>query len=415
MLRAADYATMLFFILCGALCFYRKSWVRPVLFCIMLICTLLWVDTTITLLKIRLALEEPWLRAAAILTGITLLSFGSGCQLLSASARHFYGNTKTATFQALIVLLSGTLLFTLHIKAPLPLLLADRFSGFGLPEIFFLCLYAAWLAGKMYSPAGAFSTRPRIWLFFSLIFFLQLLIGLAGVEQALMTGKLHLPIPALIIGGPLYRGGGYFMPILLAVTLVLTGPAWCSHLCYIGAWDDILSRQKTTPAKALSQRRILAGRLCTLLITAITALLFRLVEVPPLTAAFAAAFFGLTGIGIMVTLSKKYGRMIHCTTFCPIGLITALAGKIAPWRLNIRRNAKLDKAIQHCRYSALNQNSAQKGKPEASCTLCLDCIALCRKDDITLQAPFLTPTLSRKIYTGMLVVLHVLFLAVARI
>ncbi|HDJ22855.1 MAG TPA: 4Fe-4S binding protein [Candidatus Aminicenantes bacterium] len=60
----------------------------------------------------------------------------------------------------------------------------------------------------------------------------------------LMTGKLHLPVPALILAGPIYRGTLSFMLILFLVTIVLVGPAWCSHLCYVGAWDDIACRRK---------------------------------------------------------------------------------------------------------------------------------------------------------------------------
>ena len=47
-----------------------------------------------------------------------------------------------------------------------------------------------------------------MWLIFSIIFFTQLILGVAGVDKLLMTGKLHLPVPALIAAGPLYRAGG---------------------------------------------------------------------------------------------------------------------------------------------------------------------------------------------------------------
>jgi polyferredoxin len=59
-----------------------------------------------------------------------------------------------------------------------------------------------------------------------------------------MTGELHLPIPALILAGPVYRGEGLFMPVLYTVTILLVGPAWCSWLCYIGAWDDFAARRR---------------------------------------------------------------------------------------------------------------------------------------------------------------------------
>ena len=38
------------------------------------------------------------------------------------------------------------------------------------------------------------------------------------------------------------RGGGLFMAILFSASVLLVGPAWCSWLCYIGAWDDRVAR-----------------------------------------------------------------------------------------------------------------------------------------------------------------------------
>ena len=68
-------------------------------------------------------------------------------------------------------------------------------------------------------------------------FFGQLALGIFADPIFLMTGKLHLPIPAVILAGPLYRFEGLFMPILFISTLLLSGPAWCSQLCYFGAFD----------------------------------------------------------------------------------------------------------------------------------------------------------------------------------
>ena len=53
-----------------------------------------------------------------------------------------------------------------------------------------------------------------------------------------MTGKLHLPVPMMILAGPIYRGHTSVMSILFLSTLILSGPAWCSHLCYFGAIDN---------------------------------------------------------------------------------------------------------------------------------------------------------------------------------
>ena len=75
-------------------------------------------------------------------------------------------------------------------------------------------------------------------------FFGQLALGIFADPIFLMTGKLHLPIPAVILAGPLYRFEGLFMPILFISTLLLSGPAWCSQLCYFGAFDAWSARGK---------------------------------------------------------------------------------------------------------------------------------------------------------------------------
>ena len=72
----------------------------------------------------------------------------------------------------------------------------------------------------------------------------QLALGIFADPIFLMTGKLHLPIPAVILAGPLYRFEGLFMPILFISTLLLSGPAWCSQLCYFGAFDAWSARGK---------------------------------------------------------------------------------------------------------------------------------------------------------------------------
>jgi len=91
----------------------------------------------------------------------------------------------------------------------------------------------------MQDPVKVHSWRRVTWIAFSIVFFTQLGIGLAGDQRFLMTGKLHLPVPMMILGGPIYRGNMSVMTILFISTVVLSGPAWCSHLCYIGAWDGL--------------------------------------------------------------------------------------------------------------------------------------------------------------------------------
>ena len=123
-----------------------------------------------------------------------------------------------------------------------PIIILERFiRGGGWIEILFVGLYGAFIVYKMQNPASSARWRRISWNIFTFVFFGQLILGLLGFEKFLMTGKLHLPVPMMIIGGPLYRGELSVMTLLFISTLVLTGPAWCSQLCYFGAIDNTIA------------------------------------------------------------------------------------------------------------------------------------------------------------------------------
>lgn len=126
-----------------------------------------------------------------------------------------------------------------------PLILPERFiTGSGWLWILIIACYGAFITHKMQTPSNVPKWRKISWTIFSVVFFTQLIIGLLGVEKFLMTGKLHLPIPMMILSGPLYRGHLSVMTILFISTIILTGPAWCSQLCYFGAFDNLTAGNK---------------------------------------------------------------------------------------------------------------------------------------------------------------------------
>jgi len=144
--------------------------------------------------------------------------------------------------------LTAGLLVWARQASPLPVLLADRYlPGSGFAEILVLAVYASCVVRIILKAPRTARIRSRIWALFSLVFFGQLVLGLAGMERMLMTGDLHLPVPALILAGPVYRGHGLFMPILYGSTVLLVGPAWCSFLCYIGSWPVPQPGQDSLP------------------------------------------------------------------------------------------------------------------------------------------------------------------------
>ena len=152
---------------------------------------------------------------------------------------------KTRRIVISTVLLVGGLLSIVQVMPKNPLLIGERLFPYGgWIQVILAMLYGGWLCYKMQDRQERPKWRKRAWLLFSIVFFGQLALGIFADPIFLMTGKLHLPIPAVILAGPLYRFDGLFMPILFISTLLLSGPAWCSQLCYFGAFDAWSARGK---------------------------------------------------------------------------------------------------------------------------------------------------------------------------
>ena len=296
-----------------------------------------------------------------------------------------------------------------------PMLLAERYwTGAGWVEVVLLAIYAGWLYRWMADPSGHPLARRWLWRFFSLVFYGQLILGMLGVERCLMTGKLHFPIPALIAVGPLYRGGGYFMLGLFLMTLLLVGPAWCSHLCYLGSWDDFFATRRRRPA--LLARWVPWARLGWATVVLGGAWWLGRLGVSTMYAIVGAAALGLVGVALMLSVSRKLGLMFHCTLFCPIHAVATILGRINPFRLEVGGGCtQCGVCTLHCRYDALRPHHLERGKVGLSCTLCGDCLQSCRDGHLTYRFPGMGPVRSRELFLVLVVVLHGVFLGLARI
>ncbi len=423
-LRRGDWSLCAALAVLPLLLLSRQGWTRLVGSAVLLLGAAQWLAAGTQFAQVRLALGEPWLRLALILGSVAALSLGCGLWLLGARARALFPRGAAMELpQAAAFLLTAGLLALARGKASVPVLLADRLlPGSGWLAVLALALYAAWLAGRFthpdHGPGEHRRLRPRIWALFSAVFFLQLALGLSGLTELLMTGRLHLPVPALIAAGPLFRGEGLFMPVLFASTVLLVGPAWCSHLCYIGAWDDQCSRARGAARPlVLSRAWTVGGRLAALALTCGAALGLRLSGAPASLAAGLAAAFGLAGVGVMLAASRRAGAMVHCTAFCPIGLLGNLLGRLTPWRMSIRLQTctRCGACARACRYSALAPEDIASGRPGLSCTLCGDCVAACPHDSMGYRFPFLSPAAARAVFLTLVAALHAVFLGVARI
>ena len=295
-----------------------------------------------------------------------------------------------------------------------PLLFMDRLSpGAGWLQVILVSGYAFVVAYNMQDPAKAALWRRRTWLLFSTVFFGQLLLGLFASPIFLMSGTLHLPIPAMIIAAPLYRGELSMMPFLFLTTIILSGPAWCSHICYFGGIDALAATGKTVKTAVRNKFAIKHS----ILIAVIAAsLLLRLLDVPVLWAVPLALGFGLGGVAVIYLFSRTQGRMVHCTMYCPIGTIVQYAKWISPFRMHIEQDCSAcGRCSNSCKYDALNREDILKHKPGLSCTLCGDCITSCHSSSIQYKFFNFSSVFSRKVWLCISIALHAITLTLARI
>lgn len=308
------------------------------------------------------------------------------------------------------------LLAVIQLKVARPMLLAERLmSGAGWAQAVLLAGYAGFLMSRMRDPRHSGLWRRRAWLLFSTVFFGQFLLGILGLDVMLMTGKLHVPVPAVIVGGPVYRGEGFFMPILFASTMLLVGPAWCSHLCYIGAWDNLAAAARRRPGPLPWWRW--GAQPAVLVLVVLVALGMRVLGVSGVVAALVAVAFGLAGIGVMVWVSRRLGFMAHCTLFCPLGWIATRLGRgLSPFRIRIRAGCDDCMACATaCRFGALTREDIAARRAGPSCTLCGDCVRPCAMRVIGYRFPGLSADRARTLFLVVVVSVHAVFLGVARL
>lgn len=316
---------------------------------------------------------------------------------------------------AAVFLMVLFLLVPVQLKVERPMLLLERFvPGGGWLQMVMIAAYGALVAFKMQDPVKVRAWRTYTWFAFSVLFFSQLALGLAGYERFLMTGKLHLPVPMMIVAGPLYRGHASVMTILFLSTILLSGPAWCSHLCYFGAMDSMVSGRRT---KRGPIRNKWALKFTVLFLVITGALVMRWTGVSIATATWVALGFGLTGLGIILLISRKEGRMVHCSAYCPVGTVVNLTHRVNPFRMYIDDSSCTDcmACTRVCKYDALGPADVAARLPGRTCTLCGDCVASCHAGSLKYRFLKLSPDTSRNLFLWISISLHAATMALARI
>jgi len=312
------------------------------------------------------------------------------------------------------LIILGTLIFLQYRINP-PILLAERFiNGGGWVEAVLLAFYGAWISWMMLDEGVSALWRRRIWTLFSFVFFLQLILGLVLDQRFLMSGELHLPVPAMIVAGPIYRTEGFFMPILYSATLLIVGPAWCSYLCYIGAWDNLVSLKRNRPTVLPKWRH--AARIVIAALVILTAVTLRISGAPIFVAAWLGAAFGIFGVFIMMVWSRLTGSMTHCVVYCPIGLVSNYLGKISPFRIKIHDGCtRCGACTPVCRYDSLNPEHLERKRVGINCTLCGDCLTRCKDRQLDYYFTGLSSVTARNLFIVLIIWWHTVALGVARI
>lgn len=331
-------------------------------------------------------------------------------------------NYKNSGIAAVAFVVTAAILSIVNSVPENPLLLAERlFPGTGgWIQVGVVSLYSGFLCYKMAGREERKKWRLRAWTLFSLFFYGQLVLGVTADSLFLLTGKLHLPIPAMILAAPVYRFSSWFMIILFLSTILLTGPAWCSQLCYFGAADanaaSIGSKRRRGFLKSAAFKHKLQIKLVVLLIMVLAALVLRITGTGSSIATLCGLAAGVLGLLLVVFASPRNGMMINCTLYCPIGTIVGYAKKISPFRFVVNDNCTgCNACIQKCSYMALTAEGLSQKKIDTTCTYCGDCLVACRHNGFEYRFAWFGPKNSERLWIVTTVVLHSVFLAVARI
>ena len=418
--------------LAAALVWQRGAWARLVLPGLLVLLGARWFWISSHYVQLRLLMEQPWLRLAAILLAVTVFTLLCALALHGPRGRQWYArNPELAPLQAAAFGLTAGLLALVAGMAPGAFVLERFWPGGAAVQIFLAALWAVWVCGLLAQHNTATAARLRVWRVFSLVFFGQLVLGLAGGTSFLMTGQLHVPVPGLILAAPLYRDGGFFMLILFTVAVLLVGAAWCSHLCYFGVWDASAACSKKKPAPPAGIFSTLARwRLVLLALTLTLPLLLRVLTPSPhislqLALALGIALslaLGLLLIPVAILVSRRYGVPAYCLGICPLGQAARWLGRLAPWRVRRTKACTGCKACARvCRYGAMTacipQAEQHLAPPTSACTLCRDCLNVCPRGglSLTLWGKNLRGNSVERTFVLLITVLHSCFLFLARV
>lgn len=376
-LRNGNLGITYIFAICSILVFISYQYLNALLSIFLVTMLPIWIKTGITIYSSRVSDGKPYFRAILIVLFVAIFTLFSSYTLFKRTNLLIKEN-----FYALLVSIITILLLSIAYNKQENLILLERFivDG-GKVQIFLAGILGGLVFLKLFDLKSHSKWRLRFWLLFSLSFYLQFFLGLFGYKIFLMSGKLHIPVPAMVIAGPIYRGDGFFMPILFLITILFVGPAWCSHLCYFGSIDNAFANRKKFPHR--KPKIFVVLRVSIFLLVIVFAIWLRMAQISLISATIVGSTFGILSVVLIILFSRKLGLMVNCTSICPLGFLSNLLGRVSPFRLKIKISCNgCMKCFKACRYGALSFQNIKDRKVGFTCSLCGDCIHSCPTSEI---------------------------------
>jgi ferredoxin-type protein NapH len=310
------------------------------------------------------------------------------------------------------------LLLIVETKTPAMMLLGGRFFGWygSVFQSIILATYGALLYRRLIYFRTFISAKTFAWTLFSVVFFSQLILGIFVNDTFLMTGTLHLPVPMLIIAGPVYRYEIGFMLILFISTILLVGPGWCSYLCYFGVIDYRAS-QPSKLSKHLFPKQLPFLKIIAFILIIAGAITLRFVGISNTITIWIVICYAIIGLIIIWAYSVQKKKMYHCSMYCPVHSSAIILKHLNPFRMRIdtQKCTKCMKCVHVCKYFAMFPIDVERGKPNIMCTYCGDCITVCDDNAIMFSLAGISSYYIRNVYFIIITIVHAVFLGLARI